>query len=829
MNASYDWLRAFVPVEATPTQMRDLITAHTVTVEELVPLRTDLASIVVARVAEAERHPDSDHLWVTKVDAGGGELLEVICGAPNVTAGKLYPFAAVGTVLPNGLKIERRKIRGVVSNGMLCSARELGLGEDHQGILELAVDAAPGTQLLSVMPVGDTRLVLDVAAHRPDLLSHLGIARELTAITGIKWRMPEIAGLGAAIPHARKVDGKGSTAGVEVRVDADTRTRRYMGAVIRGVKIASSPEWLVRRLEAVGVRSVSNVVDATNYVMHELGQPIHAFDLQKLSGNTVIVRLARPDETLVTLDGVARALPSRATVIADTESAQAIAGVMGGKDSEVTERTGDLFIEVASFDPKLTRAARKELGLTTDASYRFERGVDPELGPLAMDRVVRLIVALAGGSLVEAPVDVVGPLPKPPQVTIRATRVAQVLGEDVPTSTSRRYLESVGFEILAQTDRELRVRVPTWRIDVTGEIDLVEEIARFYGYDKFPDEIRPFRPTTTFDDPLWTIAGRVREALVGYGLLEIRPLPFVHGTEETHVRVSNPLSENEAYLRSSLLETLARRAEYNLSHRTGDVRIFEIGTAFARGKAAMPRQQSRLGVLVMGRRRPPHFTEAQPPMFDEWDAKAVAENAANAAYPGQNAELVPATGNTLWEIRVGERTVGKVVRMELDAPVWAAPAFGVELFLGNIQTEPPAVPGRNAYMEEGQRVALTGVEARPGTGELTVTGYAPTVTVTKYEPLPQFPPVVVDLALLVPFGTTVADIERVIRSAAGDILERVDLFDEYTGAGIQSGHRSLAWRLTFRHPDRTLRDKEIEGRRAKILSALAQELHVRQR
>lgn len=808
MNASYEWLQAFVPLDATPAQLRDLLTTHTAVVEELVPLRSDLAPIVVARVTEAARHPDSDHLWVTKVDAGGGELIEVICGAPNVSAGKLYPFAPVGTTMPNGMKIERRKIRGVVSNGMLCSARELGLGEDHQGILELAVVAEPGTQFLSIMPVGDTRLVIDVGANRPDLLSHLGLARELAAITGQPWHLPEIPGLGSEIPKARRFDVKGITDGVEVMVDAKTKTRRYMAAVIRGVQIGASPDWLVRRLEGVGARSINNVVDSTNYVLHELGQPVHAFDANKLAGKTVVVRQARPNEQLVTLDGSSRTLPPDTVVIADAERAQAIAGVMGGRDSEVTNATRDLFIEVASFDPRLTRTARRALGLSTDASYRFERGVDPELARDAMDRVVRLIIALAGGALTDAPVDVAGTKLAQREMTLRKSRVAQVLGADVPLDQSRRYLEGAGFELLAKSDRALTVRVPTWRSDVTGEIDLVEEVARFHGYDKLPDEIRPFRPTTTFDDPMWTVAHRLRDVLVGLGLYEARPMPFVHATEETHVRVANPLAENEAFLRSSLLETLARRAEFNLSHRSGDVRIFEVGSVFARGKTAMPREQFRLGAITMGRRRPPHFTEPQPPLFDEWDAKSVAEVAATTAYPGQPIELAPGSDHVLWHIHVGGRTMGNVVRVALDAPVWAAPAYGIELVLGEMETEPAADRGKHSYIEGGR-------PDRPA--------------VAKYRTLPTMPAAEIDLALQVPAETTVADVERVIRTSAGELLERLDLFDQYTGAGVDTGHRSLAWRLTFRHPERTLRDKEIEGRRGKILDALERELHVRQR
>ena len=814
MNASYDWLRAFVEVDTTPPQLRDLLTAHAATVEELVSLRTDLAPIVVGRVVEAGRHPDSDHLWVTKVDAGGGELLEVICGAPNVTAGKLYPFAPTGTTMPNGMKIEKRKIRGIVSNGMLCSSRELGLGDDHEGILELKTEAAPGTRFLSIMPVGDTRLVIDVGANRPDLLSHLGIAREISAVTGKKWQLPEIPGLGKQTPKPKKASGSGETGGIRVRVEADSKTRRYLGAVVRGVKIGPSPEWMVRRLEGVGVRSINNVVDATNYVLHELGQPVHAFDAARIGGNEIIVRKARPNETTVTLDGVSRKLTPDTVVIADATQSQGIAGVMGGRDSEVSDTTQDLFIEVANFDPKLIRAARKAAGLNTDASYRFERGVDREIAPVALDRVVRIIIALAGGSLDGAPIDVATPAPKVPTIKLRASRVAQVLGVSVSLKTAAKYLMSAGFKVAPATTKEMKVTVPSWRGDVTEEIDLVEEVARFHGYDKLPDEIRPFRPTTTFDDPLWTQAARVREALIALGLLESHPVPFVAGASDgrtptdAYVRVANPIAETEAFLRLSLFETLVRSAEYNLAQRTGDVRLFEIGSVFARGDAAMPREELRVGVLVMGRRRPPHFTEPQPPNYDEWDAKAIAEVAIAAAHPGKPFQVVPMRDGKRWEIRVEDRSLGVVGPVTLDAPVWAAPAFGIEFRLAHVQTDPPAERGKHAYMEG----------ARPGRA-------AP----RKYAPLPTMPPAEIDLALLVPDGTTVADVERVIRASSGELLERLELFDQYTGSGVESGHRSLAWRLTFRHPERTLRDKEIEGRASKVLGALKQELNVRQR
>jgi phenylalanyl-tRNA synthetase beta chain len=806
MNASFEWLKAFVEFDATPAQLRDLITAHTATVDELVPVRQDLSPIVIGRVVEASRHPDSDHLWLTKVDAGG-ELLEVVCGAPNVTVGKLYPFAPVGTTMPNGVKLDRRKIRGIVSNGMLCSSKELGLGGDHDGILELDIDAAPGTKFLTAMVVGDARIVIDVGANRSDLHSHLGIARELSAAMGAPWKLPEIAGLPASIAAPVRSEGQGETAGVSIRIEADTKTRRYAACVIRGVKVGPSPDWLKKRIEAVGSRSISNVVDATNYVLHELGQPVHAFDLAKLRGG-VVVRKAAAGEKVTTLDGVERPLKTQHIVIADGERVQAVAGVMGGRDSEVTDFTTDVLVEVANFDPAGTRVSRKHLGLSTDASYRFERGVDPEGVVTALDRVARILMAVAGGTVDGTPAEVIGVAVPRHDITLRAARVKQVLGEDISTDACEKLLKAAGFEILKVTDIVVSVRTPSWRTDVDTEVDLIEEVARFHGYDKFSDEIRPYRPTTTHDDPMWITARRLRDTLVGLGFLETRPMPFVKGADETHVAVANPLSAEEAYLRRSVIESLARRAEHNLAQRVGDVRIFEIGSVFHRSGQAMPHEHAHVGIVLMGHRRPPHFSEPQPPRFDEWDAKAVGEAAARAAFPGEAIDLVSGSGIRLWELRSGGAVVGWVTRVEVDAPVWAAPAFGVEIVLGRMATEPPAAHGRHNYMEGGQaRSAIT----------------------PKYKPIPTMPPADFDLALLVPAGTTVAQVEAVIRESAGELLEQLALFDQYTGEGVPAGQRSLAWRLTFRHAERTLRDKEIEGRRARIVKALEEELNVRQR
>lgn len=813
MNVSFDWLRAFVPVDATPAELRDLITAHIATVDELVALRADLAPIVVARVVEEAPHPDSDHLHVTKVDAGTGTLLDVVCGAPNVTAGKLYPFAPTGTTMPNGLKIERRKIRGAVSNGMLCSPDELLLGSDHSGIMELDVDVPPGTPFLEAMPIGDTRLVLDVGANRPDLLSHLGVAREVAAVTGKRRSLPAIDGLASGIPPAVRSVDSGHAGPVQVRVDDPDLVRRFMGVVVRGVKVGPSPEWLVRRLEAVGGRSINNIVDASNYILHELGQPTHAFDLAKLAGPKIVVRRAARGERITTLDGTERALGEDMIVIADAERPQAIAGIMGGHESEVTESTTDIFLEVANFNPRRVRAARRALGLSTDASYRFERGVDVAIAPVALSRLARLIMLLAGGTIDAAPVDLGPGEPRPRHVALRPSRVARLLGEAIPTDDIAKFLRSVEFEVTPDGEDALRVAIPSWREDVSEEVDLIEEVARLRGYDTFPDEIRAYRPGSVPDSPQWITARRVREALVGAGLLETIPLPFVAGGD-AHVRLANPISENEAHLRRELLETLARRAEYNLARMQGNVRLFEIGAAFERRGDGLPLEELRVALLVMGRRQPAHFTDPKSPefdswvTFDEWDAKSLAELAADAAYPSGSAVLRAGDeADVLWRVEVDGRRIGTVRRMALDAPVWAAPAYGVELLIGVVESAPVAAPGTSAHAAAER----------------------PLSRVKRYQPLPTTPPAEFDLALLVPDGVRAEAVEQVIRESSGDLLERLDLFDRYTGRGVDPGFRSLAWRLTFRHAERTLRDKEIEGRRAKILSALAAELNVRQR
>src|SRR6185503_17159873 len=495
------------------------------------------------------------------------------------------------------------------SEGMLCSAKELGLGQDHEGIMALSLAAEPGTPFLEAMPIGDTRLVIDVLPNRPDLLSHEGLAREIAAATGETVNRPEIAEEKSYVIRTHTVKAtSGKVGDITVRLEDTNGCMRYAGAVITGLKVGPSPDWLVQRLQSAGSRSINNVVDVTNYMLLGFGQPMHAFDLEKIARSTVVVRKTRGEELIKTLDGVDRTLPPGSVVIGDAERAQGIAGVIGGSGSEVSDETTEIFLEVAAFDPARIRATRRKLGISTDASYRFERGVDVDAIPGLVDYAVRLILSVAGGIPQGSPIDLY-PLPKRPQpISLKLVRVTRLLGESVESAEVEKNLRLVGFRIAPEAKDVLKITPPSWRHDVRGDVDLAEEIARLRGYDTFSSELRPFRPSAVPDAPLVATIRHVVETLVGSGLNEVRPMPFVAEHKGGTVRVTNPLAEDEAYLRGDLLTTLISRAEYNLARMQGNVRLFEIGTAFFAGedqsmlpgpkKAGLPREEMHVAALV---------------------------------------------------------------------------------------------------------------------------------------------------------------------------------------------------------------------------------------
>lgn len=782
MNVSMAWMEAMLGRALPAREAAERLTMLGAAVDAVEALNEGLEGVLVGLVERVEKHPNADRLSLCLVQAGTGEPIEVVCGAPNVRAGTKYPYAPVGTTLPGGFKLSRRKIRGVVSNGMLCSAKELGLGTDHEGILALATDAPPGTPLPDAIPIRDTRLVVDVTPNRPDLLCQRGIARELAAAYDLTVKLPAIPGAGSA-SAPRRAETKGSVGGVEVVLTDTEGCPRYLGAVIRGVTVGPSPEWLKARLLSVGSRPINNVVDATNYILHELNQPLHAFDIARLRGGTVIVRRANAGEPLVTLDDAERALDASMTAICDAEGPVAVGGVMGGKDSEVSPDTKDLFLECAYFDPKRIRATRMALKMSTDASYRFERGIDRQGMPAALRRAVELIVAVAGGAEVGPALDL-DPRPAvPPTVFLRPERVTHLLGVALARSSIERHLARVGFTV-APKDERLAVQVPGWRPDVTREVDLIEEIARIEGYDTFPVEMRPFRPTAVPNDPAELLAARVRRALTGLGLHEARTLPLGAAGGPGAQAVRNPLSADEAYLRTDLTAGLVRSVEHNWGERVRDVRLFEIGRVFrCAGAGRVPTETLRLAAVFTGTRLAPHWSEAgKAPDLDLWDLKGMFEEAARLAGPhGSTVEPAKEAG---WVLRDGDgHPCGWARILEADAPPWAATLLGFELDM--------AVGGRPAL---------------------------------RYHQLPETPSVDRDLAVLVPGGVSAAAIAETIRKVAGGLLESLEVFDEYRPSGAD--RRSVAWRLVFRDPTRTLRDDEVDRVVTRTLDVLKEDLGV---
>jgi phenylalanyl-tRNA synthetase beta chain len=817
MNISYRWLRDLAPgLREEPEALAERLGMLGAPVEDLVRMGAGLEDVVVARVLRAEPHPNADRLSLCQVDTGSDTPVQVVCGAPVIEEGGLYPFAPVGATLPGGLQLRRARIRGEYSNGMLCSEKELELGADRAGIMRLDDTHAVGTPLLQALGLDDVRFVLEVTPNRPDLLSHAGVARELAPDGHHGLELPPFPPPGSeertdaeVPPLSLKREGVVSVvAGARVSLEDPAGCPRYLAAVIRGVEVGPSPSWLAARLRAIGQRSINNVVDATNYVLHELGQPLHAFDLDRLAGPAICVRRARAGERITTLDHVDRELTPDMLVIADARVPVAVAGVMGGAGSEVGPETRNLLIECACFDPRSVRATARALSLSTDASYRFERGVDMEGMSRALHRVVELIQAVASGEVDHIAVDLY-PEPGPrPVVPLRVDRVARVLGEDLSADEVVALLQHIGFEL--QDHREdgvLSFAVPGFRRhDVTREIDLIEEVARRYGYDRLGESLRPYRPNTVPEEPLSGLEDRIRDFLVGVGLLEAQSVSMVPATAG-EVPLLRPLSAEEGYLRSSLLHGLIRALGLNLARGVRDVRLFQLGTTFhAAGVGQQPEEETRVAVCLSGRRAPRHWSEDVPD-WDVWDVRGLAEELAGLLGAGTG-QVVPLgdpaeagslvlpgryrPGTLLGIVIDGELrgVAGQVDPAALDAPAWAAPAFALEAQL-------------TPEMARRPRPSLA--------------------------PLPTQPPSDRDLALLVPRDVPAATVATMIRAAAGPLLESLELFDLYTGPGVPSGSRSLAYRLVFRHRERTLRDAEVDAAVDQVLATLEAEHGVKRR
>jgi len=779
--------------------MAELLALRGAPVEELVHLAPGLSRLVVARVEEVRPHPDAARLTICTVDAGG-DPLQVVCGAPNVEVGALYPFSPAGATLPDGTEIGRAEIRGVESNGMLCSEAELGLGPDASGIMRLEGEFVPGTPLAGALGLDDWRLDVEVTANRGDLLSHVGISRELAPHGAEAPSLPPVPKGSPSLLELSSGPVEVAGGGVTIRVDDPDLCFRYLGAVVRGVKVGPSPAWLASRIRAAGSRPINNVVDATNYVLLELGQPLHAFDLARLKRSTVVVRQAREGELIRTLDGEDRRLQEGMLAICDASDPVAIAGVMGGADSEVSEGTEDVLLECALFNTKSVRNTRNALDMSTEASYRFERGVDPEGMELAVRRAVEIILATAGGTPDPRILDVC-PRPWEAQIVpLRPSRVRVLLGITLPPEEIEALLTPLGFGIVGRGEDLLQVAVPGFRsYDVQREVDLLEEVARTYGYDRFPDELGPFRPGTVPDHPLFQLEDHLRDFMVTRGFLEAQNQAFAPEAEG-EVELSNPVSSQEGFLRRSLLPGLLRRVEYNFARGQRNVRLFEIGTVFFRGGAGeLPREEPRLAVVLTGNRRPSHWSDTAEDV-DLWELKGLLESLVPEARlhgarlregAPEVSGLQPGEGFTLEGPRGVTLGHGGRIRPErVDAPAWAGPLWAAELTL-------PAEPAEGSLFQA--------------------------------QPLPAFPGVDRDLALLLPKTLPARQVETEIRNAAGDLLANVEIFDLYEGKGVPEEHRSVAFRLRFQSKERTLTDDEVERAVHAVIDRLREELGVKPR
>lgn len=800
MRISLKWLRDLCPVTLSDDEIAAKLTFAGLEIEGR-ESRAIGPGVVAAKVVSRTPVEGSDHLSVCQVDDGAGSH-QIVCGAQNYAAGDIVPMARPGARLPNGMEIKRAKLRGVQSDGMLCSPRELGLSEDHAGLMILPPDTRIGAPLDELLGLPDTVFEVNVTPNRPDALSHLGIARELSALTGVPVRLPQAQPAGEAKVPAHVHD------------EDPERCPRYIARVIEGVRVAPSPLAVQERLRACGVRPISNVVDATNLALLELGHPLHGFDLDRLSGQKIIIRRAVEGEKMTTLDGKERTLSADDLVIADTEKPVALAGVMGGHTSEVSESTTRILLESAMFEPSGVRRTARRHGLHTEASHRFERGMDERTAALAANRCAELIVQLAGGRVLPGAIDrYPSPLPQT-QVWVRPARVSALLGSEVPAKEVEQWLSALQFERLdGNPDRRLW-GVPSWRRDLTREIDCIEEIARLRGFDRIPIEIpKAGVGETAAIAPHRRVTGAARAALAADGLDEVLNYSFVPERDllaldsaAKPLRVANPLTVEQGAMRSSLLPGLLRNIGHNLARGVRDLKLYELGRIYLamsdprhpEGALSWPAfEPDHLALAMTGRRSAKGWTGGGEPL-DFYDLKGAVEDLLGAMgveevrfVPAAIAPLHPATAS---EILVGGRKAGLIGQVH---PVVAA------------HFEAPA---QTFLAEMNWQILLQGSTA-----------------LRSFHGVPKFPAVARDLAFVVDAQVPAEKMLHEIRSAdAARLLEQVTLFDVYRGAPVPEGKKSVAFGLSLRAADRTLTDAEADALcnaiRERLKSALGAEI-----
>jgi phenylalanyl-tRNA synthetase beta chain len=795
MLVSLEWLREYVDVDISPSELAEKLTMVGLEVKDLTTKSTEgLDKVVVGKIVVYEKHPNADKLSLCEVDIGTGENLFVVCGAPNAREGMLSPIALVGAELPNGMKVQPTTIRGVTSYGMLCSSRELKLDDDHSGIMDLSPDLKLGTPIAEALGLDDIVMEIELTPNRSDCLSIIGIAREVSAITGNPLRKPKID-FQEGTTQAKNL--------TSVAINDSDLCPRYSARLIMGVKVGESPQWMKRRLESVGLRSISNVVDVTNYVLIELGHPLHAFDFDKLTEKRIVVRRITPDETIKTLDEQDRKLDKDMLVIADAKRAVAVAGVMGGAGTDVTENTVNVLIESAYFNPISISKTAKALGMHTEASHRFERGTDIEGLITALNRTTQLIQQLAGGEVCSGIVDT---YPSPQEkiiVDLRPERVNAVLGTDLKAEEMQKYLNSIEFQAEKDGDN-LKVTVPTFRPDVSREIDLIEEIARLYGYDNIPitmpaGEIPPISDAEYLTASKIKFRNRIRKALTAFGLMEVLNYSFHSADafdmlklEEEHkyrnvLRLRNPLSENQSTIRTTLLAILLENIKYNMNRRTNDIHIFEVGRVFhpLEGEK-QPYEPEYVSGAMTGLINAQVWNQSTRPV-DFFDIKGAVESILDElgihSYQLKPASNLPFQSGRSAEIIVDGVSLGVFGEIHRNVLV----SYDIE---------------QNVYMFE-----------------LCFDELMKFSTLEKFEPLSVFPSVYRDMAIILPYDVPASQVEDLIKSA-GELVRNVNLFDVYKGKQVPDNMKSLAFSIEYYSPDKTLTDEEADEIHQKIISML---------
>lgn len=793
------WLREFTPYEGSAEALGDRLTMLGLELEEIVRPFDAIADIRVGQVVECIPHPDSDHLHCCKVDVGGEALLDIVCGAPNVAAGQKVPVALVGTRLPDGLVIKKAKLRGQPSYGMICSERELGLSDDHGGILVLPDALETGARLVDALELDREVLDISITPNRADCLSVLGLARETALAFHLPFHVPDLPLI---------EDTSAAECVVPVEVTDPDLCWLYTGRVISGVRVAPSPLRMRCRLHAVGVRAISNIVDVTNYILFECGQPLHSFDLDKLEGGRIIVRPAAQGEKLVTLDGRERALTPRDLCICDVNRPVGLAGVMGGLNTEIGPESRNVFLESAVFRPQSVRATSRRLGLTSEASYRFERGVDQQRTLWALDRACALMASLGGG-LVRKGVSVAEPRPFIPQrISFRPANASALLGVDIAPDFAAKTLEDDGCAVERQSDGCWTVIQPSWRPDLTREADLIEEVGRIYGLDAIQPELPPMRlnlddagrPESRF--AFWQ---RVRRWGSGLGLNEVvnysfvghADLDFLHLPGDGRISIMNPLSAEQDALRTALAPGLLQDLRTNLAQGAQGLHLFELATVFAADPASetTARETGMLGLLLYGRRHEAVWPHADDDMAYA-DIKGIVEHlfatfhlpAPECRARADHPFLQPCV-----DIVAGDALLGVMgrVKPELAQEFHARKA----VWLAEVDLD------LLRRLHDAVKVAFC--------------------------PLAVFPPVRRDITVAAGPELTVGEVLAHIHGLKQPLLEDAVLVDCYEPDDSRQGERHLTFRLTFRHASRTLNDAEVDKEREKVAESLTRQLGVR--